>query len=109
MKNIMIEVRIDCYLCGNHEAKQGEGHILPLSYLVECKKCGKYDLTFNARELYFLKTDGTKLEILCKEQKEKLSEYVRSNYVPDKMKGVPITVEIVEKITGKKSSGTRFK
>lgn len=96
----MEERKIRCYLCGS-EVLQEEEYDTSRNVRVNCSKCMKYELTDMAIKFYFKRDNGK--ELLNQEDKEKLSEYVRRHYNPEKVIPVRIDTRMIEVLTGKKS------
>lgn len=96
----MEERKIKCYLCES-EANQEEGYDTSRNVRINCPKCTKYELTDMAIKFYFKRDNGK--ELLNQEDKEKLSEYVRRHYNPEKVIPVRIDIKMIEVLTGKKS------
>jgi len=85
-----MERKIKCYLCGSDAVEQDAPNT-SRSVIVKCSYCKSigYKITSGVRK-YFL----DRKNILNEKDKEKLSYYVREP--------VQITMEIIEKLTGKK-------
>lgn len=71
-----------------------------------CQKCGKYTLTTGALLFLFNRENN---QILTKEDKKKLSEYVKKHYDAEKNVPVSLDTKIIERITGKRSENVRYK
>lgn len=87
---------IKCYLCGC-EAIQKDDPNNPRDKIVECKgDCdNRYTVTDQALRFYL---DWKRKDPLHEKDRFKLSQHVF-------MQVVPITIEVIEKVTGKKSVG----
>lgn len=95
---------IKCCLCGI-EANQEEGYDTSRNVRVSCQRCGKYELTNMAIRFYLRRDNGE--ELLHKEDKEKLSEYVKKRY--DSATGLAVLIDsrTIEAVTGKRSVNER--
>jgi len=86
-----MERNIKCYICGG-DAVERDAPNTSGNVIVDCSYCKSigYEVASGARNYYLDRYD-----ILNEEDREKLSQHIR--------KPVLITIEIIEKATGKKS------
>ena len=93
-----------CYLC--EKVAIVEDHRTEIKELIKCQECGKYTLTESALLYYFRQKDK---QILTKEDKKKLSEYVKKHYDVEKDEAVSLDTKIIERITRKRSENVRYR
>jgi hypothetical protein len=96
----MSKVRFRCYFCG----EEAEKYLAPdtsIDEMVECSHCvNRYRVTFKALYKYLNREKGN--ELLTKDDRFKLSEYVRTQDVKNDQ-AVLVDSKVIEKVTGKKS------
>ena len=101
---------IKCYLCGEN-AGQYFSPDTSNSRDIECENCGMYTFTDPMFRYYvdeeiglFFKDKQTEEKMpFCEDQKNKLSEYVKKRYDPEKRVPVKIYTKIIKAETGKES------
>jgi hypothetical protein len=90
---------IKCYLCGCEATQKDDPHN-PRDKIVECKgDCVNRDTYKVTDEAFRYKLDWKRKDPMNDEDRFKLSQHVFKQQV------VPITIEIIEKVTGKRSVG----
>ncbi len=105
----MEEKTINCYFCGD-EATQTEGYDNTRNVRIECERCKVYGLSDYILQFHY----DENLSCVCysdeytgevkelpQDIKDKLSEYVRSNFNTDTGDPVLITMNKFRDITGK--------
>jgi hypothetical protein len=107
---------IKCYLCGE-DAVQYFSPDTSGSKDIECEKCGMYTFTdrvfrfYVDKEigLYYLHKQTEEKMPFCQDQKDKLSEFVKKRFDPEKHVPVKIYTKTIKAVTGKESVHIRYR
>ncbi|MFX1537602.1 MAG: hypothetical protein ACFFDI_25655 [Promethearchaeota archaeon] len=107
---------IKCYLC-EEDAEQYHSPDTSRNKIVECKKCGMYELTSHVLKFHIDEDIGlyyphehTSEEIpFCQEQKNKLSRFVQKNCDLENRKPAWIDMKRITAETGKRSGHVAYK
>lgn len=100
----MASKKIDCYLCSRKAQEEPARNTTARNFWVECENCGWYELTDRTIRFYL----GWDVDLLNREDRLKLSEFVKKQYEKTP-KLVRLKTDDIVRITSKKSISYRYR